>query len=267
MQVQQTTWHIWRPRFLLCQNTQRQYSQYSSPQTGDYPPSSICQSINRIPLYYDWHWTQTPPQCQCPCTPYGHIIHSQQLGTSQLPTIQRYLILLRLYNYTNCQCRLQSSGLREIKTQPNHQLQSLSLYPWRSSHREPTQQQSSAYPHCHRRIRTILTNVQCNPLQHRPPSFQLRKQFKPNRPNAKLMYDRATTFPSPLGILHTADHHWNSKKTRQHQFFGHSHTAPTPSITINEEIGLTLTKAYSHHILKSTRNMIFSQSQHPSLTL
>jgi hypothetical protein len=81
------------------------------------------------------------------------------------------------------------------------------------------------------------------------------------------MYDRATTFPSPLGILHTADHHWNSKKTRQHQFFGHSHTAPTPSITINEEIGLTLTKAYSHHILKSTRNMIFSQSQHPSLTL
>jgi hypothetical protein len=32
-----------------------------------------------------------------------------------------------------------------------------------------------------------------------------RKQFKPNRPNAKAMYDHATTLPAPIGIFIEAD--------------------------------------------------------------
>ena len=96
-----------------------------------------------------------------------------------------------------------------------------------------------------------------------PPQLQPRKQFKANKPNAKKMYERATTFPAPLGILRTADHHWNSNTTKPRQFFGHSHTAPTPSITVTQQIGLAITKAYGHHILKSTKNMIFSQTQPP----
>jgi hypothetical protein len=77
------------------------------------------------------------------------------------------------------------------------------------------------------------------------------------------MYQRATTFPSPLGVLRTADHHWNSNNSQPRNFFGHSHKAPTPSITIIQQIGLGITKAFGHHILKSTQNMIFSQSQQP----
>ena len=38
-----------------------------------------------------------------------------------------------------------------------------------------------------------------------PPAIPPRKQFKPNRPNAKAMYDRATTLPAPIGIFIEAD--------------------------------------------------------------
>jgi hypothetical protein len=100
------------------------------------------------------------------------------------------------------------------------------------------------------------------------PPIPPRKQFKPSRPNAKAMYHRATNFPSPLGILHTADYHWKATTTsqRDRQFFGHSHTAPTPSITTTQLIGLGIVKGLSHHILKSTRNLVFS-SAHPPFDL
>ena len=35
-----------------------------------------------------------------------------------------------------------------------------------------------------------------------PPAIPPRKQFKPNRPNPKAMYDRATTLPSPYRHIH-----------------------------------------------------------------
>jgi len=38
------------------------------------------------------------------------------------------------------------------------------------------------------------------------------KQFKINRPNAKAMYERATSIPAPSGILLEADFNW--KHTR-----------------------------------------------------
>ena len=41
-----------------------------------------------------------------------------------------------------------------------------------------------------------------------PPAIPPPKQFKPNRPNAKAMYDRATTLPAPIGIFIEADQRW-----------------------------------------------------------
>ena len=41
-----------------------------------------------------------------------------------------------------------------------------------------------------------------------PPAIPSRKQFKPNRPNAKAMYDHATTLPAPIGIFIEADQRW-----------------------------------------------------------
>ena len=41
-----------------------------------------------------------------------------------------------------------------------------------------------------------------------PTAIPPRKQFKPNRPNAKAMYNRATTLPAPIGIFIEADQRW-----------------------------------------------------------
>lgn len=57
----------------------------------------------------------------------------------------------------------------------------------------------------------------------------LEYQFYASRPNAKIMFHRATTNRCPLGILKTADNIWKQKKQRT--FFGHSYTAPTPPYT------------------------------------
>ena len=45
-----------------------------------------------------------------------------------------------------------------------------------------------------------------------PPAIPPRKQFKPNRPNAKAMYERATTLPAPIGIFIEADQDGNNLK-------------------------------------------------------
>ena len=45
-----------------------------------------------------------------------------------------------------------------------------------------------------------------------PPAIPPRKQFKPNRPDAKAMYERATTLPAPIGIFIEADQDGNNLK-------------------------------------------------------
>ena len=68
-----------------------------------------------------------------------------------------------------------------------------------------------------------------------PPDIPPHKQFKPNRPNAQAMYDRATTLPASIGIFIEADQRWKQLQAdhpQHHQKFnGLSHYAPTPSIT------------------------------------
>jgi hypothetical protein len=49
-----------------------------------------------------------------------------------------------------------------------------------------------------------------------------------------------------LGTLKLADHNWKLTQTRR--FYGHSYSAPTPTIHTLQQIGLTTTKAFAIHI-------------------
>ena len=73
----------------------------------------------------------------------------------------------------------------------------------------------------------------------RPPD---QLEFRTNRPNAAAMHDLATHHPCPSGIIPTANIKWKRNKTAK--FYGHSHTAPTPTQYIQQQLGLTITKAY-----------------------
>jgi hypothetical protein len=75
--------------------------------------------------------------------------------------------------------------------------------------------------------------------------------FPANRPNAAIMFKRATTSPCPTGILRTADANWKSTRTRN--FFGFSYSSPTPSLYTIQQLGLGLTKAFSLHIRNATK--------------
>ena len=70
--------------------------------------------------------------------------------------------------------------------------------------------------------------------------------FPPSRPHAFEMHRRVTSFPSPIGIFPHADHAWSTTRTRR--FFGHSFTAPTPSITTLQHLGLCICKSFASHI-------------------
>jgi len=83
------------------------------------------------------------------------------------------------------------------------------------------------------------------------PTAQLAFDFPTSRPNAQIMFAKSTNSPSPIGILRTADSLW--KQSKQRSFFGHSYTAPTPSIFTIQQIGLGITKAFTTHIRNATR--------------
>jgi len=97
-----------------------------------------------------------------------------------------------------------------------------------------------------------------------PPAIPTRKQFKPNRPNAKAMYDRATTLPAPIGIFIEADQRWKQLQAEHPQhnqkFYGLSHYAPTPSITTIQQLGLGITHAFSTLIINSFKKLAHSQT-------
>jgi hypothetical protein len=73
------------------------------------------------------------------------------------------------------------------------------------------------------------------------------------------MYSKITTFPSPKGILKLADHNWKISKTQA--FYGHSYSAPTPTIHTLQQFGLTIIKAFAIHIRYARRRFI----DHPVL--
>ena len=97
-----------------------------------------------------------------------------------------------------------------------------------------------------------------------PPDIPPRKQFKPNRPNAKAMYDRATTYPAPIGIFIKADQRWKQLQSdnphHSQKFYRLSHYAPTPSITTIQQLGLGITHAFSTLIINSFKKLVHSQT-------
>ena len=74
--------------------------------------------------------------------------------------------------------------------------------------------------------------------------------IRPTHPNAQTMHHRATTHPSPTGILHAADAMWKLNPTRR--YYGFSHTAPTPQLHTLQQLGLGITKAYGIHLRNCT---------------
>jgi hypothetical protein len=70
--------------------------------------------------------------------------------------------------------------------------------------------------------------------------------FMQAEPHATLMYSKIMRFPSPKRVLTLADHNW--QPTPPCQFYGHSYSAPIPTITTLQQLGLTLTKAFTLHI-------------------
>jgi hypothetical protein len=89
-----------------------------------------------------------------------------------------------------------------------------------------------------------------------PPTTPL--QFSPSKPNATKMYNRFMHFPSPKGILKLAKQNWSNLKSQQ--FYGHSYSAPTPTIATIQQLGLTILKAFAHHIRYASRKF----SDHPA---
>jgi hypothetical protein len=85
--------------------------------------------------------------------------------------------------------------------------------------------------------------------------------FPPTRPFARIMHHRATTHPSPSGILPSADANWKLNKTSK--FFGFSHTAPTPQIHTMQQLRLGITKAFSLHLRNYTRCDLLKHHNHP----
>ena len=71
------------------------------------------------------------------------------------------------------------------------------------------------------------------------------------------MHDQATRHPCPLGIIPTACVKW--KRRKKSKFYGHSHTAPTPKQYIQQQLGLTITKAYAQLL----RNAAFRIGDRP----
>ena len=97
-----------------------------------------------------------------------------------------------------------------------------------------------------------------------PPAIPPLKQFKPNRPNAKAMYERATTLPAPIGIFIEADQRWKQIQADNPQhnqkFYRLSHYAPTPSISTIQQLGLGIVHAFSTLIINSYKKLAHSQS-------
>ena len=90
-----------------------------------------------------------------------------------------------------------------------------------------------------------------NFILHHTPTQDIA--LPPTRTAAKAILTRATNFPCPSGILHTAPSHWQASNPTN-CFCGFSHTAPTPVQYALQNFGLVITKSFGIHIrLTSTR--------------
>jgi hypothetical protein len=96
----------------------------------------------------------------------------------------------------------------------------------------------------HGRLGPMFNGFLFDTIPPQPPKLQASK------PNAKRMYNIATSYPCPRGIVTSACINW--KRNKRRKFFGHSYTAPTPKEYTMQQIGLTFTKAFALHLRKSS---------------
>ena len=85
--------------------------------------------------------------------------------------------------------------------------------------------------------------------------FSPRKNltFTEIRPNARHMYERATTYPCPIGIVNKACSNWAREPSRQ--FYGHTYSTLSPKEHIQQQLGLVIVKAVALHLRNATRKM------------
>ena len=95
----------------------------------------------------------------------------------------------------------------------------------------------------HGRLGPMFKGFLYDTVPPQPPPLQACKH------NAIRMYNIATTYPCPRGIVTTACINW--KRNKRRKFFGHSYTAPTPKEYTMQQIGLTITKAFALHLRKA----------------
>ena len=86
-------------------------------------------------------------------------------------------------------------------------------------------------------------------------------QLPPSKRHGTIMYSKLLSFPSPKGLFKLADHNWKANPSRR--FFGHSYSAPTPSITTIQQLGLSITKAFAVHFRYSFRRIKDHASHSP----
>jgi hypothetical protein len=79
--------------------------------------------------------------------------------------------------------------------------------------------------------------------------------FTPTKPNATSMYHKSHTFQAQKAS--------SNSPTIFGNFYGHSYSAPTPTINTLQQIGLTITKAFAIHIRYGRRRFL----NHSAITL
>jgi hypothetical protein len=100
-------------------------------------------------------------------------------------------------------------------------------------------------------FQSFLTSTESRPQE---PWFTTHPINKFNRPNANLMYKRASKLPCTLGIHTSADVFWKqSDSPTRRTFYGNSYTSPTPSIHTIQQLGLAVSKRYSSLLTNATR--------------
>ena len=79
-------------------------------------------------------------------------------------------------------------------------------------------------------------------MSEEPPNFYA------TRAKARQMYERATSYPTPIGIIPLATSTWKAEKSKSQHFYGHSYTAPTPKEWLLGKLGLAISNSIAIHL-------------------
>ncbi len=110
-------------------------------------------------------------------------------------------------------------------------------------------------------FQSFLTSTDAPPQE---PWLTTHRLERFNCPNANFMYKRASNPPNTLGILTSADFFWKQWQSPiRCTFYGHSYTAPTPSIHTLQQLGLAVLKGFSSLLLMPPILLARSEDTYP----